>query len=228
MGVNQNRQATLKTLNTKYKSHLQIYTDGSRAEDCSTGAAFCVPEYNVTLCWKLFDNCSIVTAELSAILKSTNWLLKQPHPRKVVILTDSKTSLHLINKRKPKNFTYSSQTIQHNLIKLTEKGWDISLQWLPSHCNISGNDRADKAANIGRVVDGIGFPMELDDLRPMTLEKLHAHWQLHWDIKSSSTPLGLIKKNIGDWPWCRTNDIKLDSIMTGLIPCCHSPIRRSQ
>ena len=48
MGPVQNNVNTLATLNTTYSDFLCIYTDGSKAKDNSTGAAFYVPERDFT------------------------------------------------------------------------------------------------------------------------------------------------------------------------------------
>ena len=102
MGKDQNRQSVIETLIIKYSGYLQVYTDGSKSEDGRTGAAFYAP-YNLThSSWRLPNEACIASAELSAIHIATSWLLQTQTPGKVVILTDSETSLHLISQRKPK------------------------------------------------------------------------------------------------------------------------------
>ena len=139
MGKDQNKQAVLETINKQYQGYNQIYTDGSKSEDDKTGAAFFAP-FNLThSSWRLHNESSIASAEMSAIHIATSWLLQTQTPSKVVILTDSDTSLHLINHKKPKKFINSTTKIYHNILQLINKEWDLKLQWIPSHCNISGN-----------------------------------------------------------------------------------------
>ena len=111
---------------------------------------------------------------------------------------------------------YSSQAIQNNILKLVDKGWDLVIQWIPSHCDVEGNDVVDHAANEGRNLQEVDYPEELDDIYHKVCRKTEVRWQTIWDRESQTTPLGLIKKKIGNWFWCRHGDRKIDTIMTGL------------
>ena len=116
MGKDQNKQSVLETLKTKYQDYKQIYTDGSKSEDNRTGAGFYAP-YNLThSSWRLHDESSIVSAEMSAIHVATYWLLHTNNPGKVVILTDSDTNLHLINHRKPKQYINHKNSQKHHTV----------------------------------------------------------------------------------------------------------------
>ena len=131
MGINQNNQAVLDTLQTIYQEYKQIYTDGSKSDDGRTGAAFYAPAPNNPShsFWRLHNDSSIVSAEMSGIHIATSWLLETNNPCKVVILTDSDTSLHLISHRKPKKYINSTTKIHRNIIQLIDRGWEIKLQW---------------------------------------------------------------------------------------------------
>ena len=216
MGTIQNHQSTLETLNINYQGYIHIYTDGSKALDETTGAAFYVPERNFISKWRLHGESSIVSSELSAIEKATSWLLLQDPPGKSVILTDSNSSLHLIKHRKPKHFIVSIQHIQHNLIKLIENGWIIHFQWIPSHCGIRGNDVVDQAADNARLLEHITYLIELNDLYNLVKKKQKVIWQTQWDLVRPTTHLGLIKENLESWDWCRNTDRFLDVLMTRL------------
>ena len=146
MGPIQNHVSTVETVNNLYNDYLCIYTDGSKAVDNSTGAAFHVPVRDVTSQWRLQDASSIVSAELSALKKATDWLLFQNSLGKAVVLTDSKSSLFLILHRKPKVFAATVHNIHSNILKLIEKGWEVHFQWIPSHCNVFGYCQADRMA----------------------------------------------------------------------------------
>ncbi|CAL4058717.1 unnamed protein product, partial [Meganyctiphanes norvegica] len=214
MGKEQNKQSVLETLSTKYMGYNQLYTDGSKSEDRKTGAAFYAP-YNLThSSWRLHNESSIVSAEMSAIHIATSWLLQTNNPGKVVLLTDSDTSLHLISHRKPKKYINSTTKIHKNIIQLIDNGWDIKFQWIPSHCNISGNDIVDQLANNGRTLNGITYPVELNDLQYQTKKQMLWIWQQKWDIQRQNRTFGLIKPILGNWYWCRHDSRALDTIMT--------------
>ena len=216
MGTIQNNRSTLETLNTSYQDYIQLYTDGSKAGDDTTGAAFYVPINNLTSKWRLYNESSIVSAELSAIQKATSWLLLQQPPSKAVILTDSNSSLYLIKQRKPKNYITTIQHIQENILQLISRGWIIQLQWIPSHCGVSGNDIVDQAANEARSNPHEQYHIELNDLYNLVKKKLKLKWQTLWDIERQTTHLGLIKENLENWDWCRHKDRFLDVQMTRL------------
>ena len=163
MGKDQNRQAVIHTLREKYQDYLHVYTDGSKSEDNKTGAAFWVPQTITSSKWRLPDFTSITGAEMSAIHIATSWLLKLGVSGRAVILTDSNTSLHLIKHRKPKTYIHSTTKIQNNLIQLKDRGWDLIFQWIPSHCNILGNDTLEELANDARSLLNITYPPELSD-----------------------------------------------------------------
>lgn len=183
----------METVNNVYKD-LCIYTDGSKAIDNSTGAAFHVPAREVTSQWRLQDTSSIVSAELSALKKATDWLLHQNLPCKTVILTDSKSSLFLILHRKPKVSAAVIQHIQNNVLKLIEKGWQLNFQWIPSHCNFQPNDIVDEAANQARIMPNITYRnIELIDLQRLVKFRQAVMWQSLWDLEKGGTFCVLLK-----------------------------------
>ena len=215
MGPLQNRISTVDTINNVYKDFLCIYTDGYKAVDNSTGAAFHVPAREVTSKWRLQDTSSIVSAELSALKKATNWLLHQNQPCKTVILTDSKCSLYLLLHRKPKVFAGVIQTIHENVLKLNDKGWQVVFQWIPSHCDFQPNDHVDEAANQARILPNVTYrSVELVDLQRLVKCRQAVMWQSLWDVEKQGTFLGTIKDNLGDWDWCRIANRALDMTMT--------------
>ena len=155
---------------------------------------------------------------MSAIHIATSWLLQTQTqtqtPGKVVILTDSDTSLHLISQRKPKNFINSTSKIHKNILQLLEKKWDLKIQWIPSHCGILGNETLDQLANAGRTLHNITYPVELNDLQKHVKKQMVQRWQAHWDIHKQNNSYGLLKPHISDWHWCRSDNRKLDTLMT--------------
>ena len=214
--------ATHETIATRYENHLQIYTDGSKTENPrSTAAAFCVPSLEIKRKWKLNPNISIEGAELSAILKATDWLKNQRNPRGAVILSDSQVGLNLISKRKPRAYEYSVSSIQQNIKELRTNGWEIMIQWIPGHCNIPGNTLADELANQGHALENEDeYPLELKELMCCTKDALQEQWQNHWNTTKGNCALGTIKENTKDWPWARHHNRAMDTALTRLRLDC--------
>ena len=214
MGKEQNKQSVLETLRTNYSDFLHVFTDGSKSDDGRTGSAFYVPQSATPAAWRLQDFASIASAEMSAIQMATSWLCCKDNPGKAVILTDSNTSLYLIKHRKPKTFIHSTSKIHKNILNLIDNGWTLAFQWIPSHCDVLGNDTADKLANDARNINEIFYPVELNDLNRKIKKQISIRWQQIWDIDKLSTPYGLLKPHISNWFWCRHEDRSLDAIMT--------------
>ena len=186
------RAESLRTIETRFSEHLKIYTDGSKTchpypQENSAAAAYYVQKPQDELrretgYWRLDPDISIAGAELSAIHKALaqihdNVINKDRPTKAAVILTDSKVSLYLIKQRKPKAYVYSTTAIQKYILDIRAWGWSISLQWIPSHCDIPGNEIADKAANEGRSLGVIdSYPTELEELSVRLKNSYNRKW----------------------------------------------------
>ena len=105
-----------------------------------------IPAKNVVTTWKIPDECSVATAELFAIFRAVLYL-KNQDIRDGVIFTDSKTSLQII--AEPRSWgdhylgAWIAKTISH----------ETTLQWVPRHVGIKGNEIADKATQLAHTAD---------------------------------------------------------------------------
>ena len=134
-------------ITTTYKDHLKIYTDGSKHTGVQIASAFVIPSLNVTKSFKLNEQVSIFAAELYAILRALHFINDQPRDfLKIVILTDSKSSLQAILRRTKKRHELILELLWIHQ-QLLYKGIEVSLCWIPSHTGIRGNDLADAAAS---------------------------------------------------------------------------------
>ena len=135
-------------INNSYLNSLQIYTDGSKLENGDVGCSFCIPSLGITKYYKLNSDVSIMSAELYAIYMALAFIADCPRTFfKVVILTDSKSALQAIDSLSKNRQNLIFEIIHLNTI-ISQKGTELDMVWIPSHCNISGNEKADKAAKI--------------------------------------------------------------------------------
>ena len=131
-----------------YQNSAHIYTDGSHytAPESTTAAIF-IPEIDFSDSWHLPPDCSIITAELSAIWQALLFIIRFFASSKVVVFVDSLNPLLLI-----KNYNLSYRTITLNIqeciLEISRKGGTLMLQWIPSHYGIPGNEMADEFAKM--------------------------------------------------------------------------------
>jgi ribonuclease HI/retron-type reverse transcriptase len=134
--------------------NIRCYTDGS-LHDSGVGAGF-VLYHNDSLIKKealtLHTDCTIFQAEIYAILCAAFYLLRFSKCR-ITIFSDSQAALKALASKE----VYSklvSACIQ--AINDVGKSNTCSLQWVPGHSGIIGNELADEQANIGSYQTFVG------------------------------------------------------------------------
>ena len=212
----------LETIHSLYPNHTKLYTDGSKIQN-STSAGLWIPHFNHRENWK-FDHGqarSIMSAELYAIDKGLTWLLlhKEVLPiEQVVILTDSRSGIEALNKSTPKYQSHRIDTIKKKAQDLrAEANIEITIQWIPSHVGIEGNEEADETAK--RAHENLQeVPIELDpsEVKFITKVAQHNRWQLVYDTKKQDLHIGDIKPVIEKWPWTNTQSRQINTAMTRL------------
>ena len=147
----------LATIDTYPEEWIRIYTDGS-ASDGTTNAGYGsyvqfpdgTKEELYSSCGKY---CSNYEAEAIAIIESLNFVsnlfeLNTINITNIVILSDAKSVLQALD-----NETAKDPVIRNLALTISEMitthGIQVTLQWIPGHCNIKGNDEADRLAKLG-------------------------------------------------------------------------------
>lgn len=195
-------------IHTDNPNNSQIYTDASKT---STGVGLAVIHNSSTQSFQLNSHSSIYTAEYIALLKGVQTAVNTNYDR-IDICSDSLSVLS--------NIKYNTQinplSIKiKNIIYLSKKY--IRFIWTPSHCNIRGNEEADKAArnainnpnsltlsrmlpaDINRSVDKYCTQLWISDWRQVTENKLR-------EIKHSVEP----------WPKLKNSNRKEEVIINRL------------
>ncbi|XP_066989234.1 uncharacterized protein [Macrobrachium rosenbergii] len=124
------------------------YTDGTVDPGTQTvGAA--VHSNNFTACWRVSNNASTMQTELVAIKQALVYSLENEEGP-VIIHTDSKSSMQALQQPKNKENKALIADIKSMLYQHTERGRPVTLNWIPSHIGITGNEKADELAKSTR------------------------------------------------------------------------------
>lgn len=203
-------------LMNKYPEYTHIFTDASKIKhNNATGYGICIPSHNSNAVQKIPEWFQIMTAEMSAILHAIR-LSKELKIRKTLILTDSKSSLQTISR------TGISAKIDQLTLRikqlLIEANGNIKLAWIPSHCGIIGNEKADSLAKTGAElnVNPAQLLCSVSEFLPEIRNSIIQSWQEQWNISavSKGTFFYNIKPTLTRKPWFHNLHLTKASVST--------------
>ena len=173
------KQCTLEHMQ-KYLDSVHIFTDGSKLSDSSTGCALYIRNSNQFKSYKLPNHCSIYTAENYAILKTLEWINNFANSKgPFTIFSVSLNALQSLEKINLHHQNELLQNILKELIKINANGILLTLVWIPSHINITGNEKADRLAKEAARgnQNEVNLPKTLPDIYVQILENALKEWQ---------------------------------------------------
>lgn len=167
----------------------QIFTDASKSSDKEcVGVGIYYVQYKLTEKIKLPPESSVFTGECYAILKAIELILLLKLD-KTIIFSDSKSALQTIGKFPFKMKPYYPVVfeIRSKLYECVVKGYSVIFAWVPSHCGITGNERADQLAKEA-IQDGDMVPYKnyCHDLAALPRVYLQDSWNSLWSVTSQS------------------------------------------
>jgi ribonuclease HI len=193
-------------LNTDWNDWHHIYSDASKLTNTGcVGVGIYHHQYKIVEKIKLPPESSVFTGECFGLLKSLEYI-RLMKLQKTIIFSDSKSALQALDKYPFK--TNSKMTVilecRELLLKCLSIGLKVSFAWLPSHHNISGNDRADILAK-DAIVCGDIFPYKnyCADLIAMSKADLRKSWEASWYDSSrfKGRSYAAIQPHIPIKPW---------------------------
>ena len=210
----------LTTISNNYPAHLKIYTDGSKYSD-STTAAMWVPSLKVEDKWKLTqgDSRSIMGAELFAIMKAMTWLLFGPlsQNQDVVILSDSKSGIMALENHHKRSYSFLVNQIVNLANILRDIVSSLTIQWVPSHVGLSGNEKADELAKMAHdLTDMTDAPLDIMEIKNKIRSTLLSRCQLNYDLAKQTTHIGSIKSKFIPWPWASMKNRRAETALARL------------
>jgi ribonuclease HI len=140
---------TLRYIHSRYPTGawIQVYTDGSATPGKgSAGAGIYCNLFEKSIASGKYGN--NFYGEVMAIWQALKELNKQHLARKdVVLLIDSVAAIQAVTNEESqdKNIILARYEIK----SLQTKGVKVMLQWVPSHCGLLGNEKADFLAKLG-------------------------------------------------------------------------------
>ena len=188
----------LEHIDKNYNEYTKIYTDGSKCPDSGkTGYSVFIPDLGINKTIRTNDNLSVYSTEMIAILTAlaeihknkSNKLIKG---RKIVILTDSLSSVTSIRNKCSSRPDLLKQILT-TIGMLTD--FKIAIVWIPSHVNITGNEKADELAKNALDKQNIDSNILLgkSEIYSLIRQRINKHWQNLWDTLSTywSTKLNI-------------------------------------
>ena len=185
----------MNTIDSYPDSWIHGYTDGSAFKG-TTFAGFGVhlrfPDSSYDFSDACGKTCSNFEAEILALISATEVIhqhfeLQVCQPTNIVLFSDSKASLEaLANYRNSNNNDIMKLAcVIDNL--LTSYDVQVSLQWIPGHSDIRGNDRADHLAKQGAGKEQTNKPCSYATARQVLRNNFREIWYNRWAIGNTES-----------------------------------------
>ena len=137
-------------------------------------------------------SCSSTRAELAALLaalQATRAIQITTH--NIIVCTDSQAALRLLQNGPAAQGTPLGASVWSELLALREDDRAVHLQWVPSHCGLPGNERADALAGEASALPQEEIPVDLRTLVGAVRREAVRQWRRSW-------PTGLFRDIMGD------------------------------
>lgn len=174
------QQLALTYMHETYSDRTHVYTDGSVTSSGSAGAVV-IPRLSLCSKFKIANLTTSTATELTAI-RSALHTIEQSSCRRWAIFCDSKPALQSLQSalcRGPHEQLLTEIRMVYD--RAAQAGHDVTLQWLPSHCGIVGNESADAAARLAhQTATTVLIPLSRTDaarvLRILARETAISQW----------------------------------------------------
>ena len=178
----------LKTIQSYPDDCIHVYTDGSAMKgtvNAGYGAKINYPEETTeeisNPCGALCSNFEAETLAIEAALHQIRqrYTANSTSKTDIVIFTDSKSVLQSLEN--DKQTTNSIRNLRLSISNFIDDfSIKITLQWIPSHCDIPGNESADLLAKKGASQEQPNLPVSLNTCKQIIKSNTKIEWLNTW------------------------------------------------
>ncbi|KAK7099101.1 ribonuclease H1-like [Littorina saxatilis] len=149
------------------ESWIHVYTDGSATDAVPNGGsgvyAVFPDGHTITVNTPTGKHCSNYSAEVQALMQAASTIQNSTSDcLRVVFLTDALTVLEAVAGGKLPHLIEKLQNVERQRRVL-----GVVLQWLPAHCGVPGNEKADKLPKLGAQEDQADNPVSFTDKKTL-------------------------------------------------------------
>ena len=176
-------EAVQETLAELPPADCTAYTDGSATDGVENGGAGAVIYRGETELRRIRTAAgrwtSSYRAEMTALDSALAYLKDDavdPIPREVRICTDSQSALGRLKEGPAAQRDALADSVWTRLHELTDRGTRLTLQWVPGHAGLPGNELADEVARAAADLDQDRAPVDLQSVRSRLRRHAHREW----------------------------------------------------
>ena len=194
------RTCALETIDSYHATPIQVYTDGSALNGVTSAGCGALlkftdgPDIEISKAiGKSSDNYEAEIQGLISAIQEINLVFrtKEREPKDIVIFTDSMSTLKALESLEISHKGIEALAITINNL-LTSYDIQLLLQWIPGHCDLPGNERADKLAKEGANQEQPENPASYNNIRRMLKRKTKEEWLKRW--RDGETGRGVFKE----------------------------------
>ena len=199
LSPSQQRMLTLEMIDHNYnpRDWTHVFTDGSADGAVRNGGGgIFIKHPDGTQTSKAIPTGKISSnyrAESTALLEAIKTLTAStmPSSRNIVFFTDCKSLLQKI--QNPKNERQQKET--RTALQELSKGKTVTLQWVPSHCGVVGNEKADALSKAGSQMEQFNHSVSYSEAKAI----IHNHYSLLWKtrlgVESGHDPIHQLERH---------------------------------
>lgn len=204
-------------IEVKYKDHFKIYTDGSiLTQEGKRGIGIFYDNSEEENQIQIKEKISIKGTEIIAIWIAIEKAIRDDH-NSIAVFTDSLSSVKSLSSHVDgKNNSY----YEAKIIKLAKENpsFNVSIIWIPSHCGIKGNEKADALAKLGASMDDNNILLDIKvdpkECAQIVNKDISNLWKVNYieNTENKGTHLSRIIKEPCKYPWFKSSPLPHKSI----------------